>query len=78
MHTLENGGYGRAYSILGVTASELVDGLNKELGTDKTLVYGGEKCVTRVASFCGSGCDEEGIELRLKRARTVCISKRNT
>lgn len=74
MHTLEKGGYGRVYSVLDTTAGELANGLNKELRTDKTIVYGREKRVRRVASFCGSGCDEEGIAFALKTGADAVIS----
>ena len=74
MHTLENGGYGRAYKIAKTTAGELANGLSKVFLSDKTLVYGKDKTVEKIASFCGAGCDEEGIAFAVRNGADAVVS----
>ena len=62
MHPLsENGyGYGRAYDIAPQTLGELVERLQGALRTERITVYGNkDKEITRIASFCGGGADEQ-------------------
>ena len=73
-HLLTVGGYGRAYTICPMTAKELAAKLGVELSSEKVLVYNGEKEVTRVASFCGAGGDEEGVAFALRTGADVVIS----
>ena len=73
-HTLSSGGYGRVYDIQPCLAGELAKGLSNELSSKKTLVYNENKKVSRVASFCGAGGDEEGLRFALKEGADVMIS----
>jgi putative NIF3 family GTP cyclohydrolase 1 type 2 len=74
MHALSEGGYGRAYEVEEVTALTLAEGLKKELLSEKIFVYGAEKKVRKVASFCGAGCDEEGVRFALSMGADVIVS----
>lgn len=66
MHAVEaggvSGGYGRVYGVDECSLSGLVESLKKTLPAGQVCVYGdpGRK-VSRVASFCGAGADEEAL-----------------
>ena len=59
---LTNGGYGKAYSVKTTGAEEFLSGMKKEFSsqTIRLVAKAGAK-ISRVASFCGSGVDEEAI-----------------
>lgn len=73
-HTLSSGGYGRVYDVQPCTAKELAKGLGKVISSERTLVYNENKKVARVASFCGSGGDDEGLRFALQEGADVMIS----
>lgn len=73
-HVLTMGGYGRAYDIQSCSVTELAKGLGRVLSSQRILVYNEEKNVSRVASFCGAGGDEEGVRFALKEGADVIIS----
>ena len=56
-------GYGSLFSVPETSVSALAEKLKKELNAEKVAVYGGDKKVSRIASFCGAGFDEEGFAL---------------
>lgn len=75
MHPLTDGGYGRAYSIRGITFKELVKGMERVFRTSKILAYGDLNAkIEMVASFCGSGADECAVEFAIKQGAQVLIS----
>ena len=73
-HTLSSGGYGRVYDVESCTAGELAKGLSKVLASQRTLVYNENKKIARVASFCGSGGDDDGLRFALEEGADVMIS----
>lgn len=56
-------GYGSLFGVEKTTVEGLAEKLKTALNTEKICVYGKDKTVTRVASFCGAGFDEEGFSL---------------
>ena len=75
MHTLSAGGYGRAYIIQQTTLLQLAEHLKTTLHTKRILIYGEEaQTVTRVASFCGGGADEEAVAFAYGQGANVLIS----
>lgn len=74
MHPLSDGGYGRVYEVQSTVAGTLATELQKQLSTKKTVVYNDKKSIQRIASFCGSGCDEEGIAFALEHGADAVIS----
>jgi putative NIF3 family GTP cyclohydrolase 1 type 2 len=48
--------------------------LSKELSSKKTLVYNENKKVSRVASYCGAGGDDEGLRFALSMGADAMIS----
>lgn len=59
MHPLSIGGYGRAYDVEKTPLESLVENIKKIFKTERVAVYERKKEIGRVASFCGSGGDEE-------------------
>lgn len=75
MWRVDGGGYGRAYPIAETTLCNLVENVNKELSTKRTLVYGvGEKTLKRAASFCGAGGDYESVAFAKAQGADVIVS----
>ncbi len=57
MHPLSHGGYGRAYDV-NADMDTVVALAEEKFGSKRHTVYGNEKKITRIASFCGAGMDE--------------------
>ena len=75
MHPVEDGGYGRAYDVQETTLGALVDGLKKNLQTERVVVYG-DTCATvkKAASFCGAGGDESAVAFAVKQGADTIVS----
>ncbi len=59
----ENEGYGRVFEVKKQTFLEFVESFKKEFNSNRVITYGNLKDkISLVASFCGSGLDEEVIE----------------
>ena len=74
MHSLKDGGYGRAYDIKKITAGELAERLKKEFSSEKIIVYGENRLLEKAASFCGAGGDEESVAFAKLQKAGVIIS----
>lgn len=75
LHKISQGGYGKAYDVEEISLSRLVQGLNRVLETQRTLVYGdGERKIRRVASFCGAGGDVESVDFAKANGADLFIS----
>lgn len=75
MQTVENGGYGRVYGVAETTLSRLVCGMQTVFNSDKIVYFGeGNRKVLRVASFCGSGADEESVEFAVRMGADTIVS----
>ncbi len=72
--TMTEGAYGRAYEIEEVTLGDLAEGLKGVFSTQRVEVYGENKKISRVASFCGSGADEKAIAFAVEQGAEVMIS----
>ncbi|MDE7082244.1 MAG: Nif3-like dinuclear metal center hexameric protein [Clostridia bacterium] len=72
---LSNGGYGRVYPVAPTDFKNFVQNVKKEFSTDRVLAYGEDnKKVSRVASFCGAGCDEHNIDFAVNGKADVFVS----
>ncbi len=72
---LSNGGYGRVYSVAPTTVKDFVQKVKKEFSAQRVFTYGEEdKKVSRVASFCGAGCDEHNINFAANGGADVFVS----
>lgn len=75
MHLLQQGSYGRAYSVAECSLGELVENMKKEFATQRILFYGAaDKKISRAASFCGAGGDESGVAFAKNSGADVMIS----
>lgn len=59
---LKKGSYGKAYDVKEISATDFLCGMQKEFSSQsvRVIAKSGAK-ISRVASFCGSGVDEEAI-----------------
>lgn len=68
-------GYGRAYDVSQTTVAALRSAMEKEFSTHRVEAYAnGVEWITRVASFCGSGADEQSIEFALQNGAQLVVS----
>ncbi len=60
--TVDGGGYGRAYDILSVSCEEFMQKICSAFSTARAVCHGAGDCqISRVASFCGAGCDDNAV-----------------
>ncbi len=71
---MTEGGYGRAYEVEETGLGALAQGIEKVFSTRRVEIYGEEKKVSRIASFCGSGADERAIAFAAAQGAEVMIS----
>lgn len=75
MHPLGENGYGRAYDIESQTLGETVERLQTTLRTERITVYKNkEQKITRIASFCGGGADEQAVEFAITQGAQAIVS----
>lgn len=79
MHEVEAGGvrgaYGRVYGVESCAPADLADSLKKTLPAGQVCVYGDSKRkISRVASFCGAGADEEAVAFACGLGAEVIVS----
>lgn len=75
LHKISQGGYGKVYDVAEIPFDKLVENINKEFGTKRTLAYGDEKrIIRRVASFCGAGGDEDSVDFAKECGADLFIS----
>jgi dinuclear metal center YbgI/SA1388 family protein len=73
-HALTGGGYGRAYDVPKVSKEEFVQGLQRELVTDKVWLFGNGTQFARVASFCGAGVDDSALAFAVEQNADAVVS----
>lgn len=71
---VEGGGYGRVYGVNPVRFSEYADQIRKEFSTSRAICFGADKQISKVASFCGAGCDNRAIEFAAAHGADVFVS----
>lgn len=75
LHKISQGGYGKAYDVAEITLGALVENINREFETERTLTYGDkDKKIRRVASFCGAGGDVESVDFAKANGADLFIS----
>ena len=74
MHPLSNGAYGRAYDVEKTSIENLVENIKKTFQTERVTIYERKKEIGRVASFCGSGGDEECTAFAYKQGADAIVS----
>ena len=73
MHPLSAGGYGRAFRLC-IGVGELAARIRSTFSTDKVLVYGRERPLSRVASFCGAGLDEAALAFAAEQGADALVT----
>lgn len=72
---VDGGGYGRFYTVPAQTFEIYVGKIKNTFRTQRLISYGdGQKAVNRVASFCGSGCDDSSIAFAKSNKADVFVS----
>ncbi|MBQ8291636.1 MAG: Nif3-like dinuclear metal center hexameric protein [Clostridia bacterium] len=74
MHPLSQGGYGRVYDVPEQSLFSLAENMKREFHAERIAVYGEDKKIKRVASFCGAGVDEEAIAFAVANGANVLVS----
>ncbi len=73
MQTVLGGGYGRAYAVATDTVG-VCELLKREFLAERVTVYGGNRKIKRIASFCGAGLDEGAIAFAREQGADVILS----
>lgn len=72
---LHVGGYGRAYSVPGAHISEFIQKVKDEFNTQRAVYHGDKNlAVSKIASFCGAGCDDHAIAFAKANACNLLVS----
>lgn len=74
MVELSAGGYGRVYDVPKTNFFDYFDSVKKTFASERALRFGKDGKISRVASFCGSGCDENSIEFAANNNADVFVS----
>ncbi len=75
LHAVQESGYGKVYNVPEISLGALAKNIQKEFKTDRVIVYGAEdKKISRAASFCGAGADDETISFAIRSGADVMIS----
>ncbi|MCD8309500.1 MAG: Nif3-like dinuclear metal center hexameric protein [Clostridia bacterium] len=75
MNVLSGGGYGRVYDVPPATFESYCQRVKREFNAARMICYGdGERTVSKVASFCGAGCDEDSIKFALEYGADTFVS----
>ncbi|MCD7729285.1 MAG: Nif3-like dinuclear metal center hexameric protein [Clostridia bacterium] len=75
MNVLSCGGYGRVYDVAPVPFAKYCERVKREFNATRSIFYGdGERVTSKVASFCGAGCDEQSIKFALEYGADTFVS----
>ena len=75
MSSVNGGGYGRAYDVKPQSFFDFIKRANAEFTTERSIGYGNlDKKISRVASFCGAGCDGDAMEFAIGEGVDAFVS----
>ncbi len=75
MHPVYDSGYGRAYYVNPTSLDGLAKKLQNVFATERVCLYkNGNATVSKIASFCGGGADEQAVRFAVERGAEVVIS----
>ena len=75
MHSVGESGYGKVYDIPSVSLENLVGTMKETFSSARILEYGErDKKITRAASFCGAGGDEEAVVFAKRNSSDAVVS----
>lgn len=73
MHPLTGGGYGRVYPVQTDTQALLAT-IKDKISAQRIVVYGTNRPISRIASFCGAGLDEGTLAFAKAQGADVLVS----
>ena len=71
---IDGGGYGRVFDIAPQPFSAFAAGLMREVDTQRAFIYGEERTISRVASFCGAGLDGAALSAAKRGGAQAVVS----
>jgi dinuclear metal center YbgI/SA1388 family protein len=72
---VSGGGYGRVYPVAPSISGEYFEKIKKEFKTERALLYGDTlKKISKVASFCGAGCDDYNMNFAVTNGADAFVS----
>ena len=72
---VEGGGYGRLFGVSPRTMPELMQNIRSEFNTERAVLHGDKSGkITKIASFCGAGCDDNAIAFAKRGGAQVFVS----
>ncbi len=72
---VHGGGYGRAYEVQPTPLKEFLGMVATEFKTDRAVYHGDRSVViSRIASFCGAGCDDSAISFAKANRCNLLVS----
>lgn len=75
MIKLSGGAYGRAFDVAKTSVKEYLTLVSRNFNTERILYYSGnDRDITKVASFCGAGCDDAAIAFAEKEQADLFVS----
>lgn len=73
--TLDGGAYGRCYNIEPQRFGDYVERVKKTFKSDRVIFYGDpNRTIGKVASFCGSGCNNDSVKFAIEKKADVFVS----
>ena len=73
--TSEGGAYGRVFEIAPVICADYLKFIEEEFNSSRCVFYGDKRRkITRIASFCGAGCDEYNINFARASGAELFVS----
>ena len=74
MHALSLGGYGSVFAIEATPLARFIDDVRAAFQTKNVMVFGEREEVSKVASFCGAGLDEESLAFAFENDADTVVS----
>ena len=71
---LTSGGYGRVYSVPAQSFESFKRGVEKTFESGRIRFYDSGRKVSKVASFCGAGCDDETMAFAVSHGADTFVS----
>lgn len=72
---VHGGGYGRVYEVTPVTEAQFMQNIRTVFVTERAVCHGNaDKQISKVASFCGAGCDDAAIAFAKENKVNAVVS----
>ena len=71
---INNGGYGRVFSVKEILVEEMAQRIKDTLGANNVWIFGENKKINKVATFCGAGIDGASLSIAKENGANLLIS----